>query len=253
VESFTFTKKDFLLICGPCAIEGANQVQSILNLPFSPQFIRGGIYKMRTSRNTFQGLGQAAIDIIKELKSKRGFHFITEITDPRQIDALMPIASCFQVGARNMYNYELLKELARYQRPVILKRGFSATINEWLGAAEYLMDLGEEKIILCERGVRSFDTKLRNMLDLGSVIYLKKSAPFKVLVDPSHAMGDRNYVPQAALAALAAGADGLLVEAHPDPIHALSDGQQSLDPDLLLELVERLKVLVPHFDKELKL
>lgn len=250
--SFSIAPNDFLFICGPCALEDEAQVRALLNLNIRPRFIRGGVYKLRTSKNSFQGLGKEGIELIAKLKSENNFHFITEVTDPRQIDKLLPIVSAFQVGARNMYNYELLKELALAKRPVILKRAFSATINEWLGATEYLADLGEEKIILCERGVRSFDQKLRNMLDLGGVIYLKKNHPFKVLVDPSHAMGIREYVPSATLAALAAGADGVLIEAHPRPESARSDGQQSLHLETLAELVDRLEKLAPHFNKRLK-
>jgi 3-deoxy-7-phosphoheptulonate synthase len=251
-DQMNFNKNDFLFICGPCAVESMDQMNAILNLPFAPTLVRGGIYKMRTNKNAFQGLGNVGIELIKELKNQQPMNFITEVTDPRQIDKLLPIVSCFQVGARNMYNYELLKELANYGLPVILKRGFSATISEWLGAAEYLGDLGEDKIILCERGVRSFDNKLRNLLDLGSVIYLKKNTKFKVIVDPSHAMGDRKYVPDASIAALAAGADGIIVEVHPDPDKALSDGQQSLEPIIANELVKKIKELAPHFNKVLR-
>lgn len=252
LASFSITSNDFLFICGPCALEDDAQMRSVLQLPFSPSYIRGGVYKLRTNKNSFQGLGQEGIDLIKRLKQERPFHFVTEVTDPRQIDKLLPIVSAFQVGARNMYNYELLKELASHGKPVILKRAFSATINEWLGATEYLADLGEDNIILCERGVRSFDQKLRNMLDLGGVIYLKKNHPFKVLVDPSHAMGLREYVPAAVLASLAAGADGVLIEAHPTPETARSDGQQSLHLPTLHELVNKLRELAPHFNKTLK-
>jgi 3-deoxy-7-phosphoheptulonate synthase len=245
-------KNDFSLICGPCAIESKNYMESILNLPFGPTLIRGGVYKMRTNKDSFQGLGTEAIEIIKELKKNKSFNFVTEITDPRQIDGLLPIVDCFQIGARNMYNYELLKELGQHQIPVILKRGFSATLSEWLGAAEYLQELGENKIILCERGVRSFDTKLRNLLDLGSVIYLKKNTQFKVIVDPSHSMGDSKYVIDASLAALAAGADGLIVEVHPEPEKALSDGHQALSLPLIGELFLKLKMLTPYFEKTLR-
>jgi 3-deoxy-7-phosphoheptulonate synthase len=246
-------KNDFLFICGPCAVESLDQMNLILNLDFKPKYIRGGIYKLRTSKNTFQGLGYEGINIIKDIKLKNEIHFITEVTDPRQIDALMPITSCFQVGARNMYNYELLKELSLYNKPVVLKRGFSATLSEWLGATEYLENLKEENIYLCERGIRGFDQRLRNVLDLGSVIYLKKNYPFKVLVDPSHAMGDRQYVSQAAIAALAAGADGIMVEAHPDPEKALSDGKQSLDLAMINSLAQKIKILAPHFHKTLRI
>lgn len=245
-------KQDFLFICGPCAVESMEQMKSILDLSFTPSFIRGGIYKMRTNKNSFQGLGTEGIKIIQELKTQKPFKFITEVTDPRQIDGLLMVTDCFQVGARNMYNYELLKELSQHNLPVILKRGFSATVSEWLGATEYLTQLGEEKIILCERGVRSFDNKLRNLLDLGTVIYLKKNTPFSVIVDPSHAMGDSRYVPDAALAALAAGADGLIVEVHPRPESARSDGQQSLNPQIVTELVNKLQELTPFFNKTLR-
>jgi 3-deoxy-7-phosphoheptulonate synthase len=251
-ETHFIDKNEFLFIGGPCAVESSEQMKAILSLPFGPSVIRGGIYKMRTNKNSFQGLGIVGIELIKEIKKSHKLSFVTEITDPRQIDGLLPIVSCFQVGARNMYNYELLKELGNYQVPVILKRGFSATISEWLGASEYLQALGQEKIILCERGVRSFDNKLRNLLDLGSVIYLKKNTAFKVIVDPSHAMGDRRYVSDAAVAALAAGADGIMVEVHPDPDNALSDGQQSIGPEIANELVQKIKELAPHFNKVLR-
>ncbi len=208
---------------------------------------------MRTNAKSFQGLGDEGLDVITKLKKERPFDFITEVTDIRQIENLLPTTSVFQVGARNMYNYELLKELSRYGRPVILKRAFSATITEWLGAAEYLFNLGEKNIILCERGVRSFDNKLRNLLDLGSVIYLKKNTPFKVIVDPSHSMGYTQYVADAAYAAVAAGADGLIVEVHPEPGVALSDGQQALNLAQLTEMVKTLKKLTTVFEKELRM
>lgn len=243
---------EFIVICGPCSIESSDQIESILCSEYKPRFIRGGIYKMRSNKDSFQGLGQEAISIITTLKKKHGFKFVSEITDPRQIDSYMQIVDIFQVGARNMYNYELLKDLSKLDRPVILKRAFTATISEWLGAAEYLQDLGQDKIVLCERGVRTFDNKLRNMLDLGSVIYLKKNTNFKVLVDPSHSMGDRNYVLDASYAALAAGADGLIVEVHPEPEKALSDGKQSITIPMLDEMINKLEKISKSFDKTLK-
>lgn len=243
---------DFIFISGPCAVESEIQMRQILNSQTRPTLIRGGVYKMRTKRSSFQGLGDEAISIIQNLKQESPFDFITEITDPRQIEKLLPVVTAFQVGARNMYNYELLKELSRLNKPVILKRGFSATLSEWLGAAEYLADLKEENIILCERGVRSFDTKLRNLLDLGSVIYLKKNHPFKVIVDPSHAMGHSNYILDASYASLAAGADGLMVEVHPNPKQALSDPEQAIDLKITLELTNKLTKLCPLFERELR-
>ena len=248
-----FGPHDLFLIAGPCAIESESQMRQILSHPARPRLIRGGIHKMRTNAKSFQGLGDEGLELITKLKKEIPFDFITEVTDARQIETLLSTTSVFQVGARNMYNYELLKELSRYDRPVILKRAFSATISEWLGAAEYLFNLGEKNIILCERGVRSFDNKLRNMLDLGSVIYLKKNTPFKVLVDPSHSMGYTQYVADAAYAAVAAGADGLMVEIHPEPACALSDGQQALNLAQFSEMVAKLQKLAPLFEKELRM
>lgn len=252
MSPFNFSKSDFFLISGPCAIENEHQMEVILKSENRPTLIRGGIYKMRTKKSSFQGLGTDGINIVKSLKKKQSFSFITEITDPRQIETLLPVVDCFQVGARNMYNYELLKELSLYNRPVILKRGFSATISEWLGATEYLSDLGENNIYLCERGIRTFENKLRNTLDLGAVIYLKKNHQFKVIVDPSHAMGDSKYVADASMAALAAGADGLLVEVHPNPSNALSDPEQALDLTMHRELINKLNKACPLFEKELR-
>ena len=251
--TLNFRPHELFLIAGPCAVESESQLRQILSNENRPRLIRGGIHKMRTSSKSFQGLGDEGLNLVKNLKKEIPFDFVTEVTDARQIETLNEVTSIFQVGARNMYNYELLKELSRYGKPVILKRGFSATISEWLGAAEYLFNLGEKNIILCERGVRSFDNKLRNLLDLGSVIYLKKNTPFKVLVDPSHSMGLTAYVTDAALAAVAAGADGLMVEVHPEPACALSDGQQALNIPQFNELVEKLKKLAPLFDKELRM
>lgn len=248
-----FRSNELFLIAGPCAVESEQQMRTILANENRPTLIRGGIHKMRTNAKSFQGMGDEGVEIIKKLKKEFTFDFITEVTDIRQIESLLPVTSVFQVGARNMYNYELLKELSRYNRPVILKRAFSATISEWLGAAEYLFNLGEKNIILCERGVRSFDNKLRNLLDLGSVIYLKKNTPFKIIVDPSHSMGLTPYVSDAAYAAVASGADGLIVEVHPEPACAMSDGQQALNIQQFNEMVSKIKKLVPVFEKELRL
>lgn len=252
-SALNFGPNEIFLIAGPCAVESETQMKTILSHETRPRLVRGGIHKMRTSSKSFQGMGDEGLALVKKIKKEIPFDFITEVTDARQIESLLEVTSVFQVGARNMYNYELLKELSRYNRPVILKRAFSATISEWLGSAEYLFNLGEKNIILCERGVRSFDNKLRNLLDLGSVIYLKKNTPFKVVVDPSHSMGYTPYVIDAALAAVAAGADGLLVEVHPEPACALSDGQQALNMAQFDELVQKLKKLAPVFEKELRM
>ncbi|MCO4755351.1 MAG: N-acetylneuraminate synthase family protein, partial [Bacteriovoracaceae bacterium] len=185
-----------------------------------------------------------------KLREEMNFEFVTEISDPRQIDVLDPITSVYQVGTRNMYNYELLKELGRLGKPVMLKRGFSATVKEWLGATNYLSDLGEDKVILCERGIRTFENTMRNTLDLGSVIYLKENTNFKVIVDPSHAMGDSKYVHQASMASMAAGADGILVEVHPEPAKALSDGHQTIDLKQFSQLTNDLRDLAKVMKKD---
>ena len=213
--------------------------------------VRGGIFKMRTRPDTFQGLREQGIEIIKELKKEFDFDFITEISDPRQLELLDSVTDMYQIGTRNMYNYELLKEINNYKKPVLLKRGLSATIDEWLGAASYFSNLKNNEIILCERGVRSFDNKLRNMLDLGSVIYLKQNTQYKVVVDPSHSMGHAQYVKEASYAALCAGADGLLIETHPTPQAALSDKDQALSLEEFAQLSNTVKELLKVFNKEL--
>jgi len=234
-------KKIFQIIAGPCSVESYSQMEIILNMKFVPQFIRGGLYKMRTNSQSFQGMRDQGLALIKQMKLKHDFKFVTEISDPRQIEGFQEVVDVYQVGARNMYNYELLKELSSLNKDVILKRAFSATLSEWLGAAEYLHPLGHDKIVLCERGIRSFDTKLRNVLDLGSVIWLKEETRFKVIVDPSHAMGNSKYVVAAAVASMAAGADGIIVEVHPSPCDALSDKEQAITPQQYAEMIERLQ------------
>lgn len=245
--------KNFRIIAGPCSIESKKQMQQILSMPHAPSFIRGGTYKMRTKKDSFQGLGLEALNIIKELKKLKDFTFVSEITDPRQIEKFHGVVDVFQVGARNMYNYELLKELAQMSCPVILKRSFSATLSEWLGSADYLHPLGIDKVILCERGVRTFDNKLRNMLDLGSVIWLKKETSFTVIVDPSHAMGESKYVIDATLASMAAGADGIMIEVHPNPLEALSDKEQALSLIQYEGLVDQLQKLGKALDLKVEI
>ena len=251
IKNFLETQHSFALIAGPCSVESQQQMQQILDHPSIGCFIRGGLFKMRTRPDTFQGLKEEGIAIIKELKKEYDFDFITEVSDPRQLELLDPVTDMFQVGTRNMYNYELLKEINAYKKPVLLKRAFSATLDEWMSAASYFSNLRTSEIVLCERGVRSFDNKLRNLLDLGSVIYLKANTDYKVVVDPSHAMGDSKYVIQASYAALSAGADGLIIETHPNPQSSLSDKEQALSLDELGELVATIPELLKIFNKEL--
>lgn len=251
MEQYLKSENNFLIIAGPCSIESEAQMNELMDSPAFSPVVRGGLYKMRTNPDSFQGMREKGVELVAKLKTERDFDFVTEISDPRQIELLDPITSVYQVGTRNMYNYELLKELSTLGKPVLLKRGFSATLKEWIGATEYLSGLSEEQIILCERGIRAFEPELRNHLDLGSVIWLKENTNFKVIVDPSHAMGHAKYVRRACLASIAAGADGILVEVHPEPAKALSDAHQALNIDELTSLRAELTQLGNALGKEI--
>lgn len=253
VGSFELNEKQFALIAGPCSIESMEQFQATWEhvSEKGANMVRGGIYKMRTQPDSFQGLGQEALDLVQQLRQKNPSPFVSEITDTRQVDQLYPYIDCFQVGSRNMYNYELLKELGRQDKPVLLKRGFSATLDEWLKASDYILNGGNEKIILCERGIRSFDQKMRNLLDLASVAYLKTHSNWPVVVDPSHGTGLPQIIPHMACAAIAAGADGLIVEVHPNPGAALSDGFQALNFEAFSALVDKIRPYLKIAGKEL--
>ncbi len=248
---FLESKSQFLMIAGPCAVESSEQISSFLSSAKDQHVLRAGVYKMRTNSSSFQGLGNEAIALIAELKKKQSFDFVTEITDPRQIDVLQPVVDMYQVGARNMYNYDLLKELNKAGKPVLLKRAFSATVSEWLNACGYMQDLGEEKIVLCERGIRTFETSTRNTLDINSVVYLKQNHPFKVIVDPSHASGIKSMVAPLSRVALVSGADGVLVESHPNPEIALSDKDQQITPSELNDIRAELTKIAPLMGREI--
>ena len=236
-------------MAGPCSIESAEQFESIVKFLKTQgiSIIRGGIFKPRTSPKDFQGLREKAFPIVKKIKEKEDFLFITEITDARHIEKLMEVTDIFQVGTRNMYNYELLKELAHINRPVLLKRNFSASIKEWVLAAQYLSP--NNQVILCERGIRTFETAYRNTFDINAVSYLKQNESYPVFVDPSHATGSSALVSDISKSALAAGADGLLVEVHNEPEKALSDGVQSLSFHQFSSLMKDLKKLSHPLNK----
>lgn len=230
VGPIVFGGDEFQVIAGPCSIEGPEQFLETAKGVQSQgaTLLRGGIWKLRSSANSFQGLGHQAIGFIKEICDDVGLGLVSEVTDPRQIEQIYDLVSMFQVGSRNMHNYALLKELGRQSKPVLLKRGFAALIDEWLKAADYIVRGGNESVILCERGIRTFETATRNTLDLNAVAYAKRNASFPVVVDPSHAVGLRELVIPLAKASAAVGADGLIVEVHPRPAEALSDGMQAL-------------------------
>lgn len=248
-----FTSGKFTLIAGPCSIDAESTFfKTAQNLKeMGAQALRGAIFKMRTRPETFQGLGYDGIPILKKAKETFKLPIVTEITSARQIEKTADVVDMFQVGARNMFNYELLKELGQSKKPTMLKRSFSAKIDEWLGAADYLVRSGCEDVVLCERGIRTFEDKLRNTLDLSAVAYIKKNSPFPVIVDPSHGTGHRALVKPMSLAAAAAGADGVMIEVHDEREKALSDEFQAIDSKTFGEIVASLKQILPAFGKSL--
>lgn len=243
----------FVVLAGPCSIESRPQFEAIASFVHErgAAMLRGGIFKLRTKPSSFQGLGEEGYEIVRAVREITGMPMVAEITDPRQIDALSELVDVFQIGTRNMYNYALLKELGRLRKPVLLKRGFSATLDEWLHAAEYVLIGGNEDVILCERGIRTFEPRMRNTLDLAAVAWVKRHSPLPVIVDPSHGTGRPELIEPMTLAAAAAGADGVLIEVHPEPETALSDGHQAVDFERFGEIMERLRPLLEALGRSL--
>jgi 3-deoxy-7-phosphoheptulonate synthase len=245
--------KAFVVVAGPCSIESREQflesAQAVKKA--GATLLRGGIFKMRTDPKSFQGLGREAFDIIREVRKTTGMGITSEVTDPRQISDMMDVVDCFQVGSRNMHNYYLLKELGQVGKPVMLKRGFSGLVKEWLLAADYIVSAGNENVILCERGIRTFENITRNTLDLNAVAYVKAHSSFPVIVDPSHGTGVRELIAPMSWASAAVGADGLLIEVHPNPKEALSDGFQALNINDFEVLMIRLKAILAAVNRPL--
>jgi 3-deoxy-7-phosphoheptulonate synthase len=235
----------FTLIAGPCSVESEEMILRTAEFlrGLGVRLMRAGAFKPRTSPYAFQGLGQKGLDILVRAREKTGIGVVTELMDTDNADAVEQAADIIQIGARNMQNFSLLRRVSRTTKPVLLKRGLAATLEEWLMAAEYVMAGENYNVVLCERGVRTFSDHSRNTLDLSVIPPVKHLSHLPILVDPSHGTGKRDYVPPMALAALAAGADGLLIEIHPDPDRALSDGAQSLDFAGFAKLVESLRRL----------
>ena len=242
----------FVVMAGPCAVESVQQAQAAARAVAEAGcgVLRGGAFKPRTSPYAFQGLGEPGVGILVQAARKAGLFVISEIMDAAQLPAFAGV-DVLQVGARNMQNFALLKALGRERRPVLLKRGMGSTVDEWLLAAEYLLEGGNEQIVLCERGIRTFESSTRSTLDLSAVVVAKLRTHLPVIVDPSHAAGRRELVIPLSLAAAAAGADGLLVEVHPQPEQALCDGAQALRPEDLRELLARLRPLLAGLGREL--
>ncbi|MBN2510491.1 MAG: 3-deoxy-7-phosphoheptulonate synthase [Spirochaetales bacterium] len=242
------------VIAGPCSIESREQIMESARLvrEAGGVMLRGGAYKPRTSPYAFQGMGEEGLKLLKEAGESVGLPVATEIVSGDHCDLLKEYADVIQIGTRNMQNFELLKKVGAMGKPVILKRGFAATIEEWLMAAEYILAHGTEDVILCERGIRTFETYTRNTLDLSAIPVVKKLSHLPVIVDPSHATGIRDKVLPMALAGIAAGADGLIIEMHPQPEKAMSDGAQSLYPEQLEKLMRDIKALAPVLGKEIE-
>jgi 3-deoxy-7-phosphoheptulonate synthase len=245
--------EEIVVMAGPCSVESREQIRTSAQQVAAAgcQFLRGGAFKPRSSPYSFQGMGIEGLKILREAADEYGLLVITEVMEISQIEPMLEYIDCFQVGARNMQNFNLLRELGHVRKPVCLKRGIAATIEEVLLSAEYILSGGNYDLMLCERGIRTFETYTRNTMDVSAIPVLKKLSHLPVVADPSHGVGKRDLVPPMALASVAAGADGLLMEMHPNPDKAMSDGAQSLYPEQLKELVAKLRQLAPVVDRSI--
>ncbi len=253
VSGIVIGGKKIPVMAGPCAVENKTVLMAIAEKVKAggASFLRGGAYKPRTSPYSFQGLGEEGLKYLAQAKEKTGLPVITELMDPRDLDAIVKYSDIIQIGARNMQNFRLLLEVGSAQKPVLLKRGLSSTIKEWLMSAEYIMSRGNHQVMLCERGIRTFETATRNTLDLSAVPVLKQLTHLPVVVDPSHGVGKRDLVAPMAKAAIAAGADALIIEVHTNPEEAMSDGEQSLKPDHFERLMKELKPVAEAVGREI--
>jgi len=241
------------IVAGPCSIESEEQIFGIADFitQLGLKFIRGGAYKPRTSPYRFQGMGLDGLKLIRKAADENGLMVVTEVLDSSLLDQTYPYADILQVGSRNMQNFHFLKLLGKVDKPILLKRGMNASIEEWLMAAEYILSQGNEKVILCERGIKTFDSLVRNTMDIAAIPLVKSLSHLPVWADPSHGTGRRDLVAPISLAAVAAGADGLVIEIHPDPDKALSDGAQSLYLDQFKDLVQNLQLVAKSVNRNL--
>ena len=237
--------RKLVVMAGPCSVETEEQIEATAEVVASAgaQVIRGGAFKPRSSPYSFQGLGEKGLQILRAAADRNRLLVVSEVMDQVQIPLLTEYADILQVGARNMQNFNLLRELGKLRKPILLKRGIAATIEELLLSAEYILSGGNYQVILCERGIRTFETSTRNTMDIAAIPVLRRLTHLPVIADPSHGTGKRDYVVPMARAAVAAGADGLLVEVHPDPDHALSDGAQTLPPGQFAEMMEQVRAI----------
>ncbi len=253
IRGITVGGRKIPVMAGPCAVENKTVLLGIAKKvrESGASFLRGGAFKPRTSPYTFQGLGEEGLRYLAEAAAETGLPVVTEIMDPRDLDVIVRYSDIIQIGARNMQNFRLLLEVGATKKPVLLKRGLSSTIKEWLMSAEYIMSRGNHQVMLCERGIRTFETATRNTLDLSAVPVLKQLTHLPVIVDPSHGVGKRDLVAPMAKAAVAAGADGLIIEVHTNPEEAMSDGEQSLKPDQFDRLMKELAPVAAAVGREI--
>jgi 3-deoxy-7-phosphoheptulonate synthase len=244
---------DLVIAAGPCAVESAGQIGEVANrvAQAGAKLLRGGAFKPRSSPYSFQGLGEQGLELLRKAADKNDLLVVSEVMDPSQVEMMVPYVDVMQVGARNMQNYHLLRALGEISKPVLLKRGMSATIEELLLSAEYIMSGGNYNVILCERGIRTFDTYMRNTMDIAAIPVIKQLSHLPVVADPSHGTGRRDKVAPMARAAVAAGADGLIIEVHPDPERALSDGAQSLYIDQFAQLMGGLRAIAAAVGRQI--
>jgi 3-deoxy-7-phosphoheptulonate synthase len=252
-DDFKIGGDEVIVMAGPCSVESDQQIAETAAAVkrAGAKVLRGGAFKPRSSPYSFQGLGELGLRMLRAAADREGLKLVSEVMDVSQIDLVERYSDIFQVGARNMQNYTLLRELGRAVKPVLLKRGISATIEEWLLSAEYILAGGNSQVILCERGIRTFESYTRNTLDISAIPVVKKLSHLPIVVDPSHGTGRRDKVAPMARAAVAAGADGLIIEVHPRPEEALSDGPQSLKPERFAALMQRVRRIAQAVDRDL--
>jgi 3-deoxy-7-phosphoheptulonate synthase len=253
LDGFTVGSTEIPIIAGPCAVESRSQILEIAQAvrQAGANALRGGVFKPRTSPYSFQGLGEEGLEYLVEAREKTGMPIVVEVMAVSQIPVMEKYVDVFQIGARNMQNFNLLRAIGETRTPVLFKRGLSATIEEMLMASEYILSSGNTRIMLCERGIRTFETSTRNTTDINAIPVLKRLTHLPVIIDPSHSTGDSAYVAAVAKAGVAAGADGVIVEVHQDPAHAISDGKQSLTPEAFARMVKQVKAVAEAVDRRL--
>lgn len=253
INNILIGKKNFSIIAGPCSLESYEQIKKIIDICIKNKIklIRCGIFKLRTNPHDFQGLKEKSIEILKEIKKNNNISIVSEITKIEEIKMLNEVIDIFQIGARNMYNYPLITELAKTKKTIILKRAFCATIREFILASEYILKENNNNIIMCERGIRTFETCTRNTLDLSSIPIIKKETKLPIIVDPSHGTGRKDIILPMCLASIACGADGIMLEIHEKPELALSDSAQSLNFSEFEKIINKIKKTASFFKKKL--